>query len=47
MSKFWWGYTGERKGTYWKSWNCFCYDKAVGGFGFRDLGIFNDVKLVK
>uniref|UniRef100_A0A8I6Y3E3 Reverse transcriptase domain-containing protein n=1 Tax=Hordeum vulgare subsp. vulgare TaxID=112509 RepID=A0A8I6Y3E3_HORVV len=43
----WWGFEDGRKKMHWKSWEWLSSPKALGGLGFRDFGIFNQVMLGK
>lgn len=47
MSRFWWrSIKGERK-IAWVKWDRICQPKCIGGLGFRDLELFNQVLVAK
>lgn len=45
MAQFFWGQSGPTRKVHWKSWDDMCTPKFLGGMGFKDLQIFNDVLL--
>ncbi|KAF5444911.1 hypothetical protein F2P56_034003 [Juglans regia] len=47
MVKFWWSQKKDEKRIHWMSWRKMCEQKGKGGFGFKDLHVFNLSLLAK
>jgi hypothetical protein len=43
ISNHWWGFEEGRKKMHWRSWAWLSSPKSVGGLGFRDFPLFNQV----
>lgn len=42
--RLWWlGGAGDRRTIHWRSWDSLCTPKCLGGLGFRDMAVFNEV----
>ncbi|KAK3225296.1 hypothetical protein Dsin_005158 [Dipteronia sinensis] len=46
-AKFWWGSTDTERKLHWCSWSKLCESKDNGGYGFKDLSLFNQAMLAK
>lgn len=44
-ARFWWGAMGYKKKLHWASWGKLCKSRDLGGFGFRDIHLFNQAML--
>jgi hypothetical protein len=47
MQNFWWTQMANRSQIHWMSWENIWRSKSIGGFGFRDLTLFNKALLAK
>ena len=47
IRKFWWGQKGDRRKIHWVRWEDMCQHKDLGGMSFKDLTMFNEVRLAK
>ncbi|KAA3474873.1 Ribonuclease H-like superfamily protein [Gossypium australe] len=47
MNKFWWSNNKMKTGIHWSGWNKLCLSKFDGGFGFKNLFLFNKALLAK
>jgi hypothetical protein len=47
IRRFWWGERAGKRKTHWIPWQQFTRAKGDGGFGFRDLKLFNQALLAR
>jgi hypothetical protein len=47
IRRFWWGECAGKRKTHWTPWQQYTRAKGDGGFGFRDLKLFNQALLAR